>query len=181
MEELSLHIIDLVENSLSAGSDFINVLIEEDTNKDFILIIVEDNGRGMGPEEIKNVDDPFYTTKKKKVGVGIPFLKELSQLCEGNFTIESKKGEGTKVSLHLKRSCIDAPPMGDIKNTIFTLIASTEYCDLRFFYKKDGNDFEIDTREIRKILGDIPLSNPEVLRFLKAYIEEKFKKIGGMT
>lgn len=178
MDELSLHILDIVQNSISAKATFIEVKVIENSKEDKIEIEIFDNGVGMTEEEIKIVQDPFYTTKSyKKVGLGIPLLKQIALSTDGEFKIESKKGEFTKVYASFKKSHPDTPPIGNLKDTILTLVLSSENFDIKFFYKKDNKIFELDTKEIKKNLDDIPLNHPEVIKFLRNYLEENFKNL----
>lgn len=178
MDELSLHILDIVQNSVSAKANLIKINVTENNKEDFIIIEIEDNGVGIDEKDLEKVQDPFFTTKKeKKVGLGIPLFKQIALTCDGEFNIESKKNLGTKIYAKFKKSHPDLPPLGDLKNTILTLILSIKNCDFIFFYNKDNRIFEIDTREIKKNLGDTPLNHPEVINFLKEFFEENFKKM----
>ncbi|MDI6860586.1 MAG: ATP-binding protein [Caldisericia bacterium] len=175
MDELSLHILDIVQNSISAKATLIEVKLIDDSKNDKIEIEIFDNGVGMDEEEIKKVQDPFYTTKNfKKVGLGIPLLKQMALSCNGEFKIESKKGEFTRVYASFKKSHPDVPPIGNLKDTILTIILSSNNFDIKFHYRKDNKFFELDTKEIKNILGDIPLNHPEVIKFFKNYLEENF-------
>lgn len=178
MDELSLHILDIVQNSISAKATFIEVKVIEDLVKDKIEIMILDNGIGMDEEELKRVEDPFYTTKNyKKVGLGIPLLKQIALSTEGDFKIESKKGEFTKVYASFKRSHPDTPPIGNLKDTLLTIILSSENFDIKFQYKKDNKIFELNTKEIKENLGDIPINHPEVIKFIRNFLDENFKNM----
>jgi len=178
MEELSLHILDLVQNSVRAGAKNIYIIIEEDSKKDILSIEVIDDGKGMDKETIEKVQSPFFSSKlDKRVGLGIPLLKQSAIHCDGEFKIESVPGEGTRVKAIFRSSHIDLPPMGDLENTFFTIITTIPDVNFCIRYKKDSKIFSLDTSEIKKLLGDIPLTHPEVLGFLKKYIHENFKKM----
>lgn len=176
LAELSMHILDIVQNSVSAGANLVRVRVEEDTQRDLLLIEVEDNGIGMDRETIEKVQDPFYTTKThKKVGLGIPLFKQTALHCDGTFEIKSEKGVGTLVRATFKKSHIDLPPLGNLKDTILTLVVSQPSVDFVFEVIKDDRIFVLDTREIKKELQDVPINHPEVVRFLKEYIDENLK------
>lgn len=178
MDEISLHILDIVQNSISANATLIEIKVIDDSKNDKIEIEIFDNGVGMDDEEIKKVQDPFYTTKSyKKVGLGIPLLKQIALSCEGEFKIESKKGEFTKVYASFKKSHPDTPPIGNLKDTILTIILGSNNFDIKFHYKKDNKIFELDTKEIKNTLGDVPLNHPEVIKFLRNYLEENFRHL----
>ncbi|MGB9823827.1 MAG: ATP-binding protein [Candidatus Hydrothermia bacterium] len=176
LAELSMHILDIVQNSVSAGANLVRVRVEEDSKKDLLLIEVEDNGVGMDRETIEKVQDPFYTTKTyKKVGLGIPLFKQTALHCEGTFEIKSEKGVGTLVRATFKKSHIDLPPIGNLKDTILTLVVAQPSVDFVFEIIRDGRTFVLDTREIKKELQDVPINHPEVIRFLKEYMDENMK------
>ncbi len=168
MEDLSLHILDIAENSLRAKATEIVINIEENMEKDFLKIEIKDNGKGMTSEEINKATDPFYTTKKgKKTGIGISLLAQSVKETEGKFEIESNRDSGTKINATLKHSHIDRKPLGDISKTIIALIASNPEIDFIFAHTRDKDDFSLDTKEIKKELGDIKINSHEVLNFIK--------------
>ncbi|MBN1317319.1 MAG: sensor histidine kinase, partial [Anaerolineales bacterium] len=125
MRELSLHILDLAENSVSAGADKVRILVHEDMHADRLIIAVQDNGRGMDEASLAQVCDPFFTSRTtRKVGLGIPFLKAAAESCQGIFIIESTPGKGTHVKAEFKHSHIDRMPLGDLAGTLLTLLVS---------------------------------------------------------
>jgi len=174
MAELCYHIIDIVQNSTAANASHIEVLVEDSESKDHIILEIKDNGRGMNATTLENVQNPFYTTKSdKKVGLGIPLLKQAAQHCDGEFLMESQPGIGTRVFAQFKKNHIDTPPLGDINDTIFTTIVGTENIDITFSYITDKGDFHISTHEIKEQVGDdVPLTYPEIMAFLRQYIQE---------
>ena len=176
LAELSMHIMDIVQNSISAGASFVRVKIEQREATDTLTIEVEDNGKGMTEEEIKKVQDPFYTTKSyKKVGLGIPLFKQTAEHCDGGFEILSTPGKGTLIRATFKSSHIDLPPMGNLRDTILTLIVGKPEVDFLFEIYKDGVSFILDTREVKKELQDVPINHPEVIKFLEEYIDTNLK------
>ena len=132
MPELALHILDLVQNSVSAGATRVVVTIAWDTSADTLLISIEDDGKGMPPELLARVASPFTTTRTtRKVGLGIPLFKQLAEMCGGELTLQSTVGKGTKTQATFTASHMDLPPMGDLKGTMETLIiANPERPDL---------------------------------------------------
>lgn len=178
MNEISLHIIDIVQNSISAGAKNVKVRLSEDSMKDLVLLEVEDDGVGIDKETLHMVEDPFFTTKSgKSIGLGIPLLKETAEITDGNFELKSKRGKGTLIKATFKRSHIDLPPIGNLEDTILTLVFAAEDINLKFTYEKNGKIFEIETGKIKSMLGSIPFSNPEVIKFLKEYIKENLKNM----
>lgn len=173
MDELSLHIIDIVHNSVSAGAKNIEVLIIEDDEKDIISFEVIDDGKGMDEEILKKVSDPFFTTRNKKVGLGIPLLKQLAESTGGSFKIKSELGEGTSIKVILPKSNPDVPTLGNLKETILNLLF-IEDTNIKIIYKKNKLEKEIDSKKIKEILGEIPMSHPDIIKFLKNYIKSEF-------
>ncbi len=170
MHQLSLSILDIAQNSLTANASLVEIAIVEKTFPHTLEITISDNGNGMTDEQLKNATDPFYTTKKsKKVGLGISLYKMSAELTGGKFSIYSKINTGTSVSALFHTDHIDCPPLGNISDTVFSLITSTD-ADIYFRHEKDDTFFEIDTRQFREILGDIPISSPQVVLFIREYL-----------
>lgn len=176
MEDLSLHILDIAENSIDAGADRIEITVEEDTKDDLLIMEIKDNGRGMEEGTIQAVTDPFFTTKTvRRVGLGLPFLKQAAEECEGRFSIASKKGKGTTVSVSFRNSHIDRKPLGDVGASIMVLIAGNPGVDVLFTYKKDAYTYRMDTREIREELAEVPINSPDVLKLIREDVDEGLK------
>ena len=168
MEDLSLHILDIVENSIAAQADKIEIRIAEDLGQDLLSLEIIDNGTGMDEESLQKALDPFYTTKTvRRFGFGLSLLSEAAKAASGDFVIESKKGKGTRVKAEFQHSHIDRQPMGDMGQTIITLILSYPEIDLLYVHKKNGEEYVLDTGEIKAQLGDVPINSPEVLKFLR--------------
>lgn len=178
MLELAAHILDIAENSVRAGARLIEIHIDEDTANDFLSINIIDDGHGMKQEEIKKVLDPFYTTKTlRRVGLGIPLLADAAQRSGGHLNLESQEGKGTIVKATFSLSHVDRQPLGNIISTLIILIAGNS--DIDFFYKHRHIDqqFELDTREIRKELEDVPINHPEILKYIRGVLEQGFSEI----
>ena len=173
MQELSLNVLDVAENSVRADASLVEITVEEDTAAGWLTIVIRDNGRGMTPEQVQTVIDPFYTTRTtRKVGLGVPFFRMAAQLSGGDLTIQSRVGEGTAVTATFGLSSIDRMPLGDINGTIATLVQCNPGIDWLYTRRKDGREMVMDTRQFREILEDMPLDSPEVLGFLRDYLAE---------
>lgn len=173
MRELSLHILDIVQNSLAANSSFITIIVDEQIFSDRLTIIVEDNGKGMSAETLQKALDPFFTTRTtRKIGLGIPLLKANAEACGGGFELISTLGQGTKLTAWFKHSHIDRVPLGNMVQTIIAIIQGIQSCDLRFIQKRNGDSFFLDTRDLRAQLDEVPLDNPLVLNWTKEYLQE---------
>lgn len=176
MQELSLNILDIAQNSISAKATLI--LIGVDTVGKTMTVTIEDNGCGMTPEQVKSVTDPFYTTRKtRSVGLGVPLFKMAAEMSGGSFEIQSEKGKGTLVKAVFDTENVDCMPLGDINATISTLIQLNPHIDFRYRRSRDGHEFVLDTRQLREILSDIPLNAPEVTVFIADYLKENTAEI----
>jgi len=172
LRELALHILDIAENSISAGADQITILVEENLAEDLLRIRIEDNGKGMDSETLARITDPFVTSRTtRKVGLGIPFFKAAAEACEGTFNIQSKHGQGTRVEAAFKHSHIDRMPLGDLTGTLMTLIIGSPEIHWIFEYQVDQGRFVFDDEPIKKTLMGLPLSEPAVMRFIRQEIE----------
>ena len=176
MEDLSLHILDIVENSVAARADTIEIRISEDLKKDLLSIEVIDNGIGMDKKTLKKVLDPFYTTKTvRRFGLGLPLLRESAKAANGHISIKSKKGEGTKVKADFQHSHIDRKPLGDMNQTIITLILGSPEIDLIYIHIKNGRKYCFDTRKIRSYLKETPINSPDGIRMIKEHLKKDTK------
>ena len=171
MEDLSLHILDIVENSVAARADKIEIRITEDEKKDLLSVEVIDNGTGMDKKTRKKALDPFYTTKTvRRFGFGLPLLSEAAKAANGNLSIISKKGEGTKIRADFQYSHIDRKPLGDMGQTIITLIIGNPDIDLIYVHIKNGQKYVFDTKKIKEKLKDAPLNSPDGIRMIRKHL-----------
>jgi len=175
MKELSLHILDIVQNSIKANATFIEVILSESTIENTFKIIIKDNGCGMDEDTVKNVINPTRTTRK--VGLGIPLLEEATNRCNGSFNIESQIGVGTTINCCFERNNIDRAPLGDISGTIMTIINSLMNCEFRYLHYVDEKFFELSTKKIKEVLGDNNLNSPEILLWIKEYVDESTNEL----
>ena len=172
MRELSLHLLDIAENSISAGAKSIKIIISEDTVADLLQMSISDNGRGMSSEMVREVIDPFTTTRTtRKVGLGIPLLKAAAEACNGSLEITSELGVGTQVEVQLSRNHIDRMPIGDLITTLLNLLVSNPQVHWIFEYRFDGISSVFDDEAVKQELGDLPMSEPGILACLRNMIE----------
>lgn len=173
MRELSLHILDALENSVEAGATRIELRIEEDLRKDILRIVIRDNGRGMSKEFVQQVLNPFVTTRTTRhVGLGLPLFAAAAQRCNGELSIESEVAVGTTVTATFQHSHIDRAPLGDIPGSLMAIILSDRAVDIRYQHRVDRRTFELDTVEVRHELGPVPLSHPAVREWLETTLQE---------
>lgn len=176
MRELSLHLLDIAENSIAARATIIKILVEENTVLDRLRLTVEDNGIGMDKEMAAKVTDPFVTSRTtRKVGLGIPLLKEAAEACDGSLDLWSEKGQGTRISIEFQRSHIDRMPLGNLADTYRSLVISSPEINWLLGYRFDNYEFLYDQKEVRDELGDIPFSDPTVIGYIRQTFEEGLK------
>lgn len=173
MEDLSLHILDIAENSIAAGAGKIRIKIIEDVKKNLLTIEITDNGKGMDKNTIKKAYDPFFTTKTvRRVGLGVPLLAQAARESNGSITILSKKNRGTTITANFQHNHIDRKPLGAIEKTMIVLIAANPELDFLYEHRRNKHVYSLDTLKTRKNLGKIPINDPEVIKFLKDSISQ---------
>jgi hypothetical protein len=173
MKDISYHILDIVQNSLNAGASTIHVGLCEDSSKHQLHLTIEDNGRGMAPAVLNNVTDPFFTSSlTKKVGLGLPLLKQNAELTGGSFRINSVEKKGTIVDVVFNNDHIDMIPVGDLAMTFRTLIATNAEKDFVYRHCMNEREFVLDTAAIKKELEGIPIHSREVLDYISSFIGE---------
>lgn len=176
MKELSLNILDIAKNSVTAGASLITILCREEGNT--LLLRIQDNGRGMSPELAQTAADPFTTTRQtRKVGMGLPLLKMAAEQCGGAMSLSSIPQEGTTVEADFRQDSIDLPPLGDMAGTMVTLIQGSPEIDFVFTHRIEDREYTFSTREIREIMEDISLAEPEVLQWVREYISENEREL----
>jgi anti-sigma regulatory factor (Ser/Thr protein kinase) len=173
MEDISLHILDIAENSIAAQAKRIKIRIQESRKKDLLSLEIEDDGKGMNRETLNKALDPFFTTKKtRRFGFGLSLLSESAKAAEGSFRIESNPGKGTKIKATFKASHIDTLPMGDIPQTMISLIMGHPEIDMIYTHTTDKDNYSIDTKDIKAQLNGLPINSPKVLGFIKNHLIE---------
>jgi anti-sigma regulatory factor (Ser/Thr protein kinase) len=171
--QLSLHILDALENSVEAGATRIELLIEEDLKRDILRIVIRDNGRGMSEEFAQRALDPFVTTRTTRhVGLGLPLFAAAAQRCDGGLRIESTLGVGTTVTATFQLSHIDRAPLGDMSGTLMAVILSERPVDILYKHRVNRRTFELDTADVRRELGPVPFSHPLVRQWLESVLKE---------
>ncbi len=187
MREISLHLLDIAENSAAAQSRNIRIEVYENLQTDLLSVSVTDDGRGMTKEIAQQVLDPFYTTRTtRKVGLGIPLLKLAAEMAEGGLSLVTEAGKGTKVEAGFRHSHIDRMPLGDLAVTFLALLVSHPHIHWVFIYQvtgKDGrsDDFNFDDVELKAVLGDASMTEPEILKFVRGMFEEGIEALALQT
>ena len=174
MRELSLNVLDIAQNSIAAGASLTEIVVKEDTVKKELFIGIYDNGKGMTQEQVRNVQDPFFTTRTtRKVGMGIPLFKMAAEQTGGSFAITSQVGMGTKVEAVFKTDNIDFTPIGDMESTISTIVSMNEDKDFIYIRSVDNKEFKFSSEEIKTILDGVPLSEPSVMMWIEGHLKEQ--------
>ncbi|MEG1547211.1 MAG: ATP-binding protein [Clostridia bacterium] len=181
MKEISLHILDIVQNSISAGAKLIDTEVTVQHATDELTVSITDDGCGMDEQTVEKVISPFTTSRTtRKVGLGIPFFKAGAEATGGNFFLTSKIGFGTRISATYVISNIDRPPLGDMAETMLTLAVCNQGIDFVYRYTVDEEQFIFDTREVREALGsEVPFSSPEVMGWMREYLIQGIKELNG--
>ena len=178
MFEISLHILDILQNSIKAGASLITVSLTLEGS--ILTVIIEDNGCGMSKEFVARVCDPFVTTRTtRKVGMGISLFKAGAEASGGSFSIESAEGVGTTVKAVFDISCIDCPPLGDINGTMVSQFVCHQDIDFRYVFTTESGTMEFDTRQIKQVLDGVSLDTPEVMQWMLESIKQELAEIGA--
>ena len=182
MKEIALYVLDIAQNSITAGAKHLELTLAEEDGA--ISLTIADDGRGMSPQLLATVSDPFTTTRTtRKMGLGLPLLRLAAEQTGGTLAIESALGVGTTVRAVFQSGHIDCPPVGDMADTITLLIQGAPELELTYTHRVGARSVRLDTRDVRKELGgDISLAEPEVILWLRDYLQEQeasLEKIGG--
>ncbi len=179
MLEIALHILDIVENSLAAGADLVQISLDKDDGRNLLTISITDNGSGIPFEEQSRVTDPFFTSRTtRRVGLGLSLLRQAAEGCGGSFNLESAPGRGTRVTVTFILSHLDRAPLGDMQSTLISLIVGRPDVDFVYRQKTGAGESILDTREIKRTLEDVPLSHPEVVSFLRNSLTAVLGELG---
>ena len=180
MRELADNIMDIAQNSISAGASLTEVQVKISHADDCITFTFRDDGCGMSEEMVKAVTEPFTTTRKtRKVGLGLPLLKQTAEMTGGTLDIQSTVGVGTVVTAAFGLGHIDRPPMGDVAGAWFSLVVMNPEKDFLFTYDYDGQVFTFDTREVREAVAPIPLNQMEISAWIKDCISTEINELHG--
>lgn len=174
MKELSLHLLDIAQNSITAGATRLDMALEESADG-VLRLTIADNGRGMSPALLSQVTDPFTTTRTtRKMGLGIPLLRLSAEQTGGGVTIESTEGIGTTVTATFQSGHIDCQPLGDMAGTLALIVQGAPLLELRFSHVTPSASYLFDTREVRAQLGtELSLAEPEIVLWLRDYLTEQ--------
>jgi anti-sigma regulatory factor (Ser/Thr protein kinase) len=168
MQDLSLHVLDIVENSIDAGAKNVEISIREDRERDVLTIEIADDGRGMTETVLKKAADPFWTTREtRRVGLGLSLLEQAARMAGGALKIDSRPGAGTTVTATFQHSHIDRKPLGNMADTLLTLIVAHPGVEFTYSHQSEESQVFLNTKEIKTQLSSAPLSSPEGISLLR--------------
>ena len=180
MKELSLHILDVAQNSVAAGASRLEISLDQDFSG-WLTVVIADNGRGMAPEFLARATDPFTTTRTtRKVGMGLALYLLAAEQTGGRLTMESVPGAGTTVTATFDRRHLDCPPLGDLAGTVALLIQGSPELEVHYRHTTPRGEAELSTEELKAVLGDdISLAEPEIFTWIQTYLSEQEAQLEG--
>lgn len=179
MEDLSLHILDIVENAISAKAKRIDIVVIEEPKEDRFVIEIRDDGIGMDEKVSRKAVDPFFTTRtSRKVGLGLSLMSQAAQEAGGRLRIESELGKGTKVTATFQYRHIDRKPLGSMVETMTTLLLGNSELDISYIHQKEGRSYLLNSRMLKERFKDRSPTDPEVIQWLRKHLKEGLAQIG---
>ena len=179
MEDLSLHILDIVENAISAKAKRIDILVTEEPKEDRLVIEIKDDGIGMDEEVSRKAIDPFFTTRtSRKIGLGLSLMAQAAQEAGGVLRIESEIGKGTKVTATFQYHHIDRKPLGNMMETMTTLLLGNPELSVSYTHKKEGKSYTLSSQWLKERFKNRSLTDPEVIQWLRKDLKEGLAQIG---
>jgi len=171
MDEIALHVLDIGMNAVAAGARHVVVTIVEDVEKDRLEIRVVDDGKGMDPEQVRDVLERFSSDKaqrKRPIALGLALLRQTAERCGGGLRITSTPGRGTQVDAWMRHRDYDRPPLGNLADTLFALCLGAPEVDVQCTHQKNGTVFHFDSAQVRQALGPgVSLQSPEGVRAVR--------------
>jgi len=166
-------IADTAQNSIEAGASRVEFALVEDGAT--VSVRIADNGKGMDEATQRRAFNPFYTEPgkhdKRKVGLGLPILKQLCEATDGGLSLESAPGRGTTLSYHFRADHVDLPPMGDIAAMVLMLFNYPGEFELVFTHRKGGEEYAISRSELADAVGG--LESVEGITLAKEFLESQ--------
>jgi anti-sigma regulatory factor (Ser/Thr protein kinase) len=173
MEDLSLHVLDIAENSIAAGATHVEIRVRESRREDRLSIEIFDDGRGMSADMLHKATDPFFTTRStRRVGLGLSLFEQAAKRAGGEFKIASRPGAGTTVTGVFQYSHVDRQPLGDMDQTLLALVVGNPQIEFTYLHQADDSEISFSTREIKAQLGDIPINSPRGISAVRKSVEK---------
>jgi hypothetical protein len=178
MEDLSLHILDIAQNSFRANAKLLKLVLKEDVPNNKFYIEFYDDGDGMSKENLERVLDPFYTTRTtREVGMGLSLFKMGCEQCEGDLTIDSTEGVGTVVKAYMDYDSINRLPLGDIASTVYFMMINDYGTEVDYVHLINEKEFRLSTLDLKEILDGVSLKEIDVMKWIKSNINESLKEM----
>ena len=178
MNDLSMHILDIIQNSLSAKASLVELLVWEDVANNLLTITIKDNGKGMTPQQVEQVIDPFFTSRTtRRVGLGLPLYRQTADQSGGTLKVESVEGIGTTITATFVYNHIDRPPMGNLANAVVLMMSANPNCTFDFSFKFNEQIYSVNTHEINEALDGLPINDVHVIKIVTKMIDENIKEI----
>ena len=173
MQDLAMQIMEIMQNSISAHASAITLQFTDSMKDNRITFKISDNGSGMSEDTVKKITNPFITSRMtRKIGMGLAFLKQTCDQCDGSLEIVSRLQKGTAVTAVLRRDCIDTPPTGDLGELMMECIQANEKIAYRFEYRSDQGCFSFDTDSVVKELDGVSICEPNILLWIKEFVNQ---------
>ncbi len=180
MKEYSMHILDIVQNSIRAGATKTEITVRYDTRENIFAFSVADNGCGMDKEMLEKVRSPFTTSRTtRRVGLGIPMLEQTASQCGGGLELVSEPGVGTTIGVTMQMNSIDLPPMGDLAGAIYLTVVTNPELDFVFRYIYNDSEYVLDTAELKEVLEGVPLNTPDIMLWIDDNIKTGITETQG--
>jgi hypothetical protein len=179
MEDLSLHVLDIAENAIAAGAGKVLISINENEKRDLLTIRISDDGRGMTPDELRRALDPFFTTKRKRTGLGLALLSQTAGFCGGGVAVDSVPAKGTKVAAHMRYGHIDRPPLTKMTETLMMLVYGHPGIDFRYRHRRNGRQFTFSSRRFLGRAGEGTAAAPETIGEVREALRSGLGRIGA--
>lgn len=180
MKELSMHVYDLMENATEAQSTVLFLNIEDLLSQNLFRFTIEDNGKGMSPEFLSMVADPYTTSRTtRKVGLGIPLVKMNCERCDGGMLVKSQVGKGTVLTFWFRHDHWDRPPMGDLPGDLVMFLSQHEDVHIVVTYTTDNGRYVLDSEELKEALDGMSMNDNSIIRFVKEMVAWNLVRIGA--
>jgi anti-sigma regulatory factor (Ser/Thr protein kinase) len=178
MEDLSLHVLDIAENSIAAGAQHVEIRVRESQREDRLSIEIIDDGRGLSEDMLQKATDPFFTTRTtRRVGLGLSLFEQAAKRAGGKFEIASGPGAGTKVTGVFQYSHVDRQPLGDMNETLLALVVGNPQVEFSYLHQSDGSEVSFSTKEIKAQLGDTPIGSPQGISAVRKSLEKVWEQV----
>ena len=169
--DLSMHVLDIVQNSAEAGATRVAVRVDEDADADALRLVVTDNGRGMDAGTAARAADPGFTTRRTRAGgLGLPLLRQAAEAAGGGLRVAPGPGAGTRVEAVFALGHLDRAPLGDVDTTVLVLMASHPDVDLDWTHRRGPREYSLATADLRAALDGASLVSPAGLALLRSAV-----------